>query len=592
MRSLSNVVQRYLEKLELKKKLQWLYMACVMIPLVLTDGIILFNLFASEEVQLQQEMEDQADAVRYYLLGIVEQASFTADSISANRQLRNFLDKKYQNPLSYVTEYQKVMNNHFFVNSGGMNTSTVTIYADNETIINGGEFGRISAIEDEQWYKDAMQINKESFLMFSYDSWRSPVNSANRRILYLRKMNSSADGECRKLIRIEISYSKVIRDIDGMNYELPMYVCRNGEVLLSNMKENHLTRPFQKFALHDRVGYQKEISLYGDAYQIYVLEKDDQLWTQIKKNAPLILLLIIINLCLPYALMTQIERSITVRMKKLEEVFDSVDSEQLQKIDCVQGKDEIAMLMKNYNRMAERTNDLIQTVYKDKLKEQEMNIARKNAELLALYGQINPHFMFNALESIRMHSILKQEYETADMVEKLAIMERQNVDWGEDNIEISKEMEFVKAYLGLQKYRFGDRLSYSLEVEDGCELLLIPKLTIVTFVENACVHGIESKTASGWIFVRIHKEGDTICIEVEDTGKGMSPEVMADIQDRMENADMSRLMKKGRVGILNACLRLKMVTDEEVKFSLESEENVGTIIQIKIPISRLLQLEK
>ena len=79
---------------------------------------------------------------------------------------------------------------------------------------------------------------------------------------------------------------------------------------------------------------------------------------------------------------------------------------------------------------------------------------------------------------------------------------------------------------------------------------------------------------------------------MEDTGKGMPPEVMADIRDRMEHADMSRLMKKGRVGILNACLRLKMVTDEEVKFSVESEEMVGTIIQIRIPIQKLMQLEK
>ena len=89
-----------------------------------------------------------------------------------------------------------------------------------------------------------------------------------------------------------------------------------------------------------------------------------------------------------------------------------------------------------------------------------MSLAKKkNAELLALHVQINPHFLFNALESIRMHSILKEEFETADMVERLAIMERQNVDWGNDDIPISREMDFVEAYLGLQKYRFGDRLS-------------------------------------------------------------------------------------------------------------------------------------
>ena len=79
--------------------------------------------------------------------------------------------------------------------------------------------------------------------------------------------------------------------------------------------------------------------------------------------------------------------------------------------------------------MVERTNHLIETVYKSKIREQEIIVGRKNAELLALHSQINPHFLFNALESIRMHSILKQEIETADMVEKLALMQRQYVEW-------------------------------------------------------------------------------------------------------------------------------------------------------------------
>ena len=119
-------------------------------------------------------------------------------------------------------------------------------------------------------------------------------------------------------------------------------------------------------------------------------------------------------------------------------------------------------MIRNYNCMVKRTNELIQTVYKNKLKEQEILVGRKNAELLALQSQINPHFLFNALESIRMRSILKKEEETADMVEKLAIMQRQYVDWGNDSVRIEQELEFVKAYLSLQKYRFGERLNYSI----------------------------------------------------------------------------------------------------------------------------------
>ena len=162
---------------------------------------------------------------------------------------------------------------------------------------------------------------------------------------------------------------------------------------------------------------------------------------------------------------------------------------------CEDGKDEISSMIRNYNRMVERTNGLIETVYKNKIREQEILVGRKNAELLALHSQINPHFLFNVLESIRMHSILKKENETADMVSKLAVMQRQYVEWGNDSVSIFQEIEFVKAYLALQKYRFGERLNYDIEVDRECENFKIPKITIVTFVENACVHGIESKSS-------------------------------------------------------------------------------------------------
>ena len=239
--------------------------------------------------------------------------------------------------------------------------------------------------------------------------------------------------------------------------------------------------------------------------------------------------------------------------------------------------------MRNYNKMAERVNSLIQIVYKNYIKEQQMVVARQKAELLALHSQINPHFLFNALESIRMHSIIKKEIETADMVEKLAIMQRQYVEWQEDNISIEREMEFVEAYLSLQKYRFGDRLSYRLDVEDACRKLTIPKLTIVTFVENACVHGIESKVTAGWIFVRVYMENKNLCLEVEDTGNGMVEEKRIEILRKMREADIDMLKSKGRIGMVNACLRLKMMTEDNVFFDLDSEEGIGSMIQIQIP---------
>lgn len=583
MRHVTELIQTYLIDFPVKKKLQGLYIICVLLPLVLTDGFILNSVFKADKVQQQHEMENLASALQYHITGIFEQAASTADTMNLSSYIENFLNTKYETPLDYVVEYQDFMKHSFMGSSLSAGNAKVTIYADNETIVSGGEFGRISKIKDTQWYQTLQQDERDAMVLFYYDDWQSPAVAPKRKILFLRKMNLVTKHGCEKVIKLEIDYSKVTRDIDGMNYEAPVYICKDGKILLSNTKDNYLGQDFAQFTMQDQVGYTKDILLYGDSYQIYVLRQETNAWRQIVKNAPLILFLILVNTLLPFFLMTQIERSITVRIERLGKAFDSVDSEELTRISDVRGRDEIALLMSNYNRMAERTNELIQTVYKDKLREQEMSIAKKNAELLALHGQINPHFLFNALESIRMHSILKEEFETADMVEKLAVMERQNVDWGNDDIAISKEMDFVEAYLGLQKYRFGDRLSYSISVEPDCETFHIPKLSIVTFVENACVHGIESKTAPGWIFIKIYKEDGYVCIEVEDTGKGMDDAMVRDIQDKMNHADMEKLKQKEHVGILNACLRLKMVTDNAVRFSIESEENVGTMILIRIP---------
>ncbi len=246
--------------------------------------------------------------------------------------------------------------------------------------------------------------------------------------------------------------------------------------------------------------------------------------------------------------------------------------------------------MSSYNKMAEKINTLIQIVYKNKIKEQEMTVARQRAELLALRSQINPHFLFNTLESIRMHSILKKEYVTAGMIEKLAVLERQYVDWGADFASVEEETELVKAYLGIQKYRFGDRIAYEIDIEDKCKNMIIPKLSVVTFVENACVHGIESKTVTGWIFVRIYLKDGFMYIEVEDTGKGMDEEAMEQLLWKMRNASIRLLQGKERAGIINACLRLKMQTNDEALFELDGEEGAGLIVQIKIPC-RYLRVE-
>lgn len=187
-----------------------------------------------------------------------------------------------------------------------------------------------------------------------------------------------------------------------------------------------------------------------------------------------------------------------------------------------------------------------------------------------------------------MHCVLKKENETAAMVERLAILERQNVEWNTDDTTIEEEVSFIKAYLELQKYRFGDRLSYEIDVSKECQSVKIPKLALVTFVENSCVHGVEKKSVPCWIYLRVYWKENCLIMEVEDTGNGMDEDEVKLLNHRMNHVQIDDIRKKKHVGVLNACLRLKMATKDQVSFEMESEKEIGTFLVIRIPESAVL----
>jgi two-component system sensor histidine kinase YesM len=167
------------------------------------------------------------------------------------------------------------------------------------------------------------------------------------------------------------------------------------------------------------------------------------------------------------------------------------------------------------------------------------------------------------------------------------VLVRQNVNWKDDETSIEDEVKFIEDYLLLQKYRFGDKLSYEIELADECRSLMIPRLTLVTFVENSCVHGMERKTSPSWIYVRIYIRNEELVMEIEDTGSGMDENEASQLCDHMNNAVIDDLKKNNHIGVINACIRLKIYTDSRAKFELESEEGVGTFTVIKVPVDSL-----
>ncbi|MCM1118590.1 MAG: histidine kinase [bacterium] len=583
MRKRESRLLAWLNQLKLRQKLWIMQIFCVILPLLLTDSVIVSIITYAERQADVQEMNNIADSVEYTIMNYSSQLVLMMQDIYRNREVNEFINGTYTSPLDYYNQHLNFAKASLFGLLMNSSSCNVVIYTDAEGIVSGGNFQRMEKAQNEAWYQAFMEQDKDILLYADF----AKINWEKRRVISFVRHMDYLDKEYKgAVLRLDWDYGNISRTIANAKYSSTVYVCDGNTILFSNERRGGINVPYEVIpaSVVSNAGFHKTIRILDGSWDIYVMPRPNNVYEAVRKNLPLFGMLLLLNLFLPFTLMNLINRSFTQRLRELEAALRSLDRDELCQLPEISGADEISLLMESYNEMAVRMNDLIQNEYKSRLKRQEYDIARQKAELLALQSQINPHFLFNALESIRMHSVIKGEFETADMVEKLAVMQRQNVAWGNDYVTIDDEINFVKAYLELQKYRFGDRLCYEIQVDGESGQYRLPRLTLVTFVENACVHGMEKKESSCWVFVRVFQKGENLILEVEDTGQGMSETKCRQLVQEMNEARIEMLQENKSVGILNAALRLKLFLDNQVKFELDSETGVGTLVTIRIPL--------
>ena len=589
MKKIFNTFTGLMNNLTIYRKLIFFYAFCVILPLIVTDGIIIHIINRDERQRQEYELNNIAQAVGNNITGLFDDILDTTNAIYLDRAVNEFISREYEKPYDYYSANYRLLRQSLAGSIFNNSNYSVTIYTDNPTIVSGGRFCSIEAIAGTEWYKAFRESNAPIFETFYYGETGEYIKSSKRNICLLRTMNNYGNFKREVIIKVDINYNELVKSLNEMNYLATVYVCSDDIILFSNDDKADINEPFATLTGSERIAAVSDLDLHGSKLRVLVLEPDTGIRFFSRKNIPVFILLVFMNLFFPVILVYIINKSLTERFALLNASFDKIKGEvsQIKEIENIEGNDEISNLMTNYNLMVRRLKELIKTVYEDRLEKQETDIARQQAELLALHSQINPHFLFNVLESIRMLSLIRKEKEIASMIEKLAILERQSVDWSNDFIRLKDELKFVEAYLDLQKLRFEDRLNYKVSIKNGCENYNVPKLTLETFVENACEHGVENKSVPCWVYIRIYEQDDTLFLEVEDTGSGMDESAVEALNKRMRDCNISDLKEGKRVGIINACLRLKMITSDRAVFNVVSTKGVGTRFLIGIPVDTL-----
>ena len=235
----------------------------------------------------------------------------------------------------------------------------------------------------------------------------------------------------------------------------------------------------------------------------------------------------------------------------------------------VGGTREVLELSDSFEHMVLRIQELMTTV-----REEEVNL--RKTELKALQAQINPHFLYNTLDSIAWMCEQGHNADAVKMVHALARLFRISISRGHELIPIAKELEHAESYLQIQMYRYKNQFTYTFDVDPDCLGYYCNKITLQPIIENSINHGLDLMVDEGRIDVRVRFDGDDIVFSVQDNGVGMSPEQLEAI---MQHGPTDRT----GIGIKNVNDRLKIYFGRSYGLSITSEPDVGTCVEIRMP---------
>lgn len=534
--------------------------------------------------QLNRQIDSYIEGLEALFLAVIDEP-----------QVKEYLEQGYHDPDSatispiveqlrrYLNTRDDILNIYFITNSGQI------LSADGNATINP-----YMEVTGQSWYVDAIQDPSQTVITGSYVqnlilgqySW---VTSLSRAVL------SSDSGQLLGVLLIDLKF-------DGIK-ELcqSMVTGRKGYNFILDAQGNYVFHPAQQLVysgvkdepVSQLLAVQEQgIDTYSDTERYYfiatssrtgwktvsVLYSDeiitDWKYVQISYAAIGLVLFLILGLAI-----NRITRGITSPVKKLQEIMRSAETGDFHLVGQIDATDEIKELAHDYDVMVGRIRELM----RQNVNEQEQ---KRKSDLKALQAQINPHFLYNTLDSIIWMAEMQQHAQVVQMTSALSKLMRISISKGREFITVADEIAHVQSYLTIEQMRYRDKYETVLDIDPDILEETILKITLQPLVENAIYHGIKEADHKGTIRITGRRVDKLIEFTVSDDGVGMSEQKLREISSlSVEDEDRLSLKSSHGMGVRNVHARIKLYFGPEYGLRIESRIGEGTTVTVLIPSS-------
>ena len=591
-----NALQRKIRNQKLNTKFTILIAIIVMIPVGVLSVILLHNMeqttknenltymnytLERDENQLQTSVNSVNMATQFFLsdAGILEllNAAATGESIDASRLLE-YYDTD-------IAALERLVSNNPLLYS-------VHVYSTNDQI---QEMMPIlynhSRMERLQWFSDDPD-ELEGWHFDYYDTLFSSVTSSRddplaAYVTPIRDYSNGLIGYVEAVIRMDIMFPELYAD---KPYEWSCLISREDKRIYSTNDAEAKSDLFTYM-----MGRVTDISHAGSFYLPYMGKRWAIAYLPVREfdggmlyihdveggnnmnltQAGVAVILFLVMILLAY-LVNRIVKHLLRHLYDILKTIRSVQTGNLGERINVVSEDEMGELATQLNHMLDRIQILMQQNF-------DRELLAKNSQIRALQNQINAHFIYNVLESIKMMAEIDEEYAISDAVTSLGILLRYSMRWVNGNVLVREELEYIRNYVTLLNLRFDYEIILSVSIPEELLDQEIPKMSLQPIIENSVRHGIEDMAEDTTIYIKGVTEGNDCIIEVTDSGKGMSPEQVAKIEEKIAGKLEATGGDGHGIGLKNVQDRINIAFGQGYGITVRSKEGCYTKVALRLP---------
>lgn len=603
MKKLLLKIQKKITSWKIQKQLNFIYLIAIVLPII-TLGTILVATTSNLLLNYHKDVVESDNLrVKTILFEVTSQIYNISEDIVFDDALQDMLSKEYQSENDFkeaVREF-KSFNNYL---ENYTEIEDIQIYTNMEKATNYQQFFLIDDVTAQtDWYqKAAKQFSVFWYPMATKDSYGNEFHPLSLvRKIPLFKGNAEA------VLVIRISDNYLQSRISNTDYTT-LVSTESGDVFFGTNRVYYgekqpvkidYSNPHYSYTGAVSVGKTKcmasinALSLYQTDTRLYVSTLSYDTYKDINRILWTNFLLVAIAAILPMIIVKVFLRYFSNRVMALREEMHKASMEEYDIAEALPGEDEIAQAMTDLHVMVQNIKQKDSEMYEARINEQTLKNEQQVMEFKMLSSQINPHFLYNTLETIRMKALTEGNAEVATAIKLLGKSLRYVLEnTGTSSTTLKKELTHIEIYLIIQKMRFSERVNYEFIIEENLclEDYEILPLLLQPIVENAINHGLEEVEKYGLVTIRVAtKDDEFLLIDIEDNGTGMDEDTLDALIKKLNTPNV---FYKSSIGLHNISQRIRLYYGEKYGMTIKSRVGKGTLVSLVLPLKNISEDNK